>query len=352
MTLPASGTLTFGQINTELGDTSTSTRSLNDAVSRALARVPSGLIALSNFYGQSSGFKQGIFGFGSVLNPPSNMSSTTNIVSSAGVLASDVSGVGVVKRGVQAATFGGDKGIFGFGYTYVGSTTSDNGQNIVSNTGVLASATFATGNARADGAGAGYGNDKGLYGFGVNASASGRVNTRNLISNTGVVASDTSGAGSIRDNLAAATYGYDKAIFGFGFASSPSGRTAITNLISNTGVIATDTAGVGTARTLVAAATFGVDRAIFGFGNASSGSTAVTNLVSNTGVVATDTAGVGTARTAAGCGYGGARGIFGFGGGGTSTVPTNLVSTTGVVASDTTSVATNRTSPAGTSFGQ
>jgi len=350
MTLPASGTLTFGQINTELGDISTSTRSLNDAVSRALARVPSGLIALSNFYGQSSGFKQGIFGFGSGNFSPSFMSSITNIVSSAGVVASDVSGVGNVRRSLQSATFGGDKGIFGFGLSYAGSTTTDLSQNIVSNTGVLASSTFATGNPRDSGAGAGYGNDKGLYAFG-NIFGSGRVNTCNLISNTGVVASDTAGAGTAREALAAATYGYDKAIFGFGFATSPSGRTAVTNLVSNTGVIATDTAGVGTARTTnKGSATFGVDRAIFGFGF-TSGYTAITNLVSNTGVVATDTAGVGTVGDSAACGYGGAKAIFGFKYNGSFTTTTNLVSTTGVVASDTTSAGTARY-PAATSFGQ
>jgi hypothetical protein len=354
MTLNASGVISIGgatagqSINLELGLSATANSSLNDTLLRALASVPSGIISLSNFYGKSSGFKQGIFGFGSGNFPPSFMSNITNIVSSSGVVASDVSGVGNVKRGVQAATFGGDKGIFGFGLIYVGSTTSDNSQNIVSNTGVLASATFATGNSRYDGAGAGYGNDKGLYAFGADF-ATGRVNTCNLITNTGVVASDTAGAGTARDNLAAATYGYDKAIFGFGFATSPSGRTAVTNLVSNTGVIATDTAGVGTART-VGAATFGVDRAIFGFGNASSGVTAITNLVSNTGVVATDTAGVGTARVAAGCGYGGPNAMFAFGGI-SATAITNLVSSTGVVASDTSSVATNR-SPAGTSFGQ
>ncbi len=350
MTLPASGALTFGQINTELGDISTSTRSLNDAVSRALARVPSGLIAVSNFYGKSSGFKQGIFGFGSGNFSPSFMSTITNIVSSAGVVASDVSGVGNIKRALQAATFGGDKGIFGFGYTYVGSTTTTLSQNIVSNTGVVASDTFATGSSRTDGAGAGYGNDKGLYAFGNNF-ATGRVNTRNLITNTGVVASDTAGAGTAREALAAATYGYDKAIFGFGFATSPSGRTAVTNLVSNTGVIATDTAGVGTVRTTnMGAATFGIDRAIFGFGY-TTGYTAITNLVSNTGVVATDTAGVGTVGDSSACGYGGTKAIFGFKYNGSFSTTTNLVSSTGVVTSDTTSAGTARY-PAATSWGQ
>lgn len=356
MTLNASGVISVGgsttgqSINLELGLSATANSGLNNTLFRALANVPSGLIAVSNFYGKSSGFKQGIFGFGSGNFPPSFMSTITNIVSSAGVVASDVSGVGNVKRALQAATFGGDKGIFGFGLTYVGSTTASLSQNIVSNTGVVASDTFATGNSRTDGAGAGYGNDKGLYAFGSNFG-SGRVNTCNLITNTGVVASDTAGAGTAREALAAATYGYDKAIFGFGFATSPSGRTAVTNLVSNTGVIATDTAGVGTARTTnMGAATFGVDRAIFGFGF-TSGYTAITNLVSNTGVVATDTAGVGTVGDSVACGYGGTKAIFGFKYNGSFSTTTNLVSSTGVVASDTTSAGTARY-PAATSWGQ
>ena len=355
MTLNASGTMRIGgstvgqSINLELGLSATATSGLNDSLLRALARVPSGAIALTNFYGQSSGFKQGIFGFGSINVGPSFMSNITNIVSSAGVVASDVSGVGNLKRSLQAATFGGDKGIFGFGLTYVGSTTSTLSQNIVSNTGVVASDTFSSGASRYDGAGAGYGNDKGLYAFGRDFAA-GAVNTCNLISNTGVVASATAGGGTARDSLGAATYGYDKVIFGFGFVGG-SGRTAITNLVSNTGVIATDTAGVGTARTVnMGAATFGVDRAIFGFGNTVSGVTAITNLVSNTGVVASDTAGVGTAGVAPACGYGGSKAIFGFKSSGATNI-TNLVSSTGVVASDTSQVGSIR-SPAGTSFGQ
>ena len=298
MTLPASGALTFGQINTELGDISTSTRSLNDAVSRALARVPSGLIAVSNFYGKSSGFKQGIFGFGSGNFSPSFMSTITNIVSSAGVVASDVSGVGNIKRALQAATFGGDKGIFGFGYTYVGSTTTTLSQNIVSNTGVVASDTFTSGSSRTSGAGAGYGNDKGLYAFGRPFGGS-NVNTRNLIANTGVVASDTAGAGTARQAVFGATYGYDKAIFGFGFTTS---RTAITNLVSSTGVIATDTAGVGTVGDSSACG-YGGTKAIFGFKYNGSFST-TTNLVSSTGVVASDTTSAGTARYPAATSWG------------------------------------------------
>jgi hypothetical protein len=54
--------------------------------------------------------------------------------------------------------------------------------------------------------------------------------------------------------LAAAGYGGDKGIFGYGNQDL---YLSMTNLVSNTGVVATDTAGVGTARIQLAAASYG-----------------------------------------------------------------------------------------------
>jgi hypothetical protein len=169
----------------------------------------------------------------------------------------------------------------------------------------------------------------------------------NLVSNTGIVATDTTGVGLTRYVLAAAGYGGDKGIFGYGFQSGGVGATAITNLVSNTGVVATDTAGVGTIRLFLAAATYGTDKAIFGYGATDANGTnrvSVTNLVSNTGVVASDTAGVGTARIVlAATGYGTTgQAIFGYGLTGSALSITNLVSNTGVVSTDTTGVGTAR----------
>lgn len=50
MTLQASGAISLSNINTELQRSSTALLSLNDADARALAKVPSGIISLSNFY--------------------------------------------------------------------------------------------------------------------------------------------------------------------------------------------------------------------------------------------------------------------------------------------------------------
>jgi hypothetical protein len=56
MTLPASGAISFNAINVELGTAGTTTANINQASYRSLAAVPSGAIALSNFYGKSAQF--------------------------------------------------------------------------------------------------------------------------------------------------------------------------------------------------------------------------------------------------------------------------------------------------------
>jgi hypothetical protein len=54
MTLPASGAISFNAINVELGQAGTTQANINQASYRTLAGVPSGTIALSNFYGKSN----------------------------------------------------------------------------------------------------------------------------------------------------------------------------------------------------------------------------------------------------------------------------------------------------------
>jgi len=251
------------------------------------------------------GGDKAIFGFG--FDSIGYRVSATNLVSSSGVVATDTTGVGTSNRGLAAAGFGGDKAIFGFGNHGVGSLQSTqitNKTNLVSNTGVVSTDTTGVGTAREYLAAAGYGEDKAIFGFGFGSSTSvSRTNITNLVSNTGVVASDTTGVGSARQYLAGAGYGGDKAIFGFGNMQN---ETNITNLVSNTGVVSTDTTGVGTSRTRLSAAGYGGDKAIFGFGiywdssigyYGSDATQNVTNLVSNTGVVASDSTGVGTARS-------------------------------------------------------
>jgi len=285
----------------------------------------------------------GIFGYGVAA---AGITAVTNLVSNAGVVATDVTGVGTARHALAACEYGGDKGIFGYGND--GSITAVT--NLVSNAGVVATDVTGVGTARDGLMACEYGGNKGIFGFGDNGS---RLSLTNLVSNAGVVATDTTGVGTARRQGSACEYGEDKGIFGFGWTASSPYYTGLTNLVSNTGVVATDTAAVGTAKRLGAACSYGTnkDKGIFGFGiNSSGAATAHTNLVSNTGVVGSDVTGVGTARYyLAACEYGQDTGIFGYGVGPVSM--TNLVSNVGVVATDVTGVGTARSELGACSFG-
>jgi len=268
--------------------------------------------------------QKAIFGFGTT---GSNVS-LTNLVNSSGVIAADTTGVGTARNSLAAASYGGDKAIFGFGTTHV--------SNLVSNSGVVASDTSGVGTSRGDLAACGFGLDKAIFGYGADTHS-----ITNLVSNQGVVASDTTGVGTGRGGLAATGYGVDLGIFGYG-----TGFTSVTNKVSNTGVVSANTTGVGTARNYLAAARYGGDKALFGYGSTYSGGYSyysITNLVSNVGVVATDTSGVGTARSdPAASNFGGDKAIFAYGNTGSNVSMSNLVNNVGTVAADVSGVGTAR----------
>jgi len=294
----------------------------------------------------ASGNDEGIFGYGYA--PGVTSVSITNLVSNAGVVATDTTGVGTARNGLAACEYGGDKGIFGYGAPGPLSIT-----NLVSNAGVVTTDVTGVGTARYAQGACGYGGDKGIFGYGSTGSA---VSMTNLVSNAGVVATDVTGVGTARLGVAACEYGDDKGIFGYGSTADwPWVVTAVTNLVSNAGVVATDTTGVGTVRTHLPACSYGDDKGIFGYGAAFSAGAvylSMSNLVSNAGVVATDTTGVGTGRNNLGaCEYGGDKGIFGYGAGVPGSVSiTNLVSNAGVVTTDVTGVGTARYGVAACSF--
>ena len=278
---------------------------------------------------------EGIFGYGVV---GASMKSLTNLVSSVGVVATDTTGVGTARQGAVGCEYGGDKGIFGYGYS--GGNLSMT--NLVSNAGVVATDTTGVGTARDGLAACSYGEDKGIFGYGIVSSV---VSMTNLVSNAGVVGTDVTGVGTARRILAACEYGTDKGIFGYG-----ADTLSMTNLVSNAGVVATDVTGVGTGRFALAACGYGLDKGIFGFGNNGS-DVSVTNLVSNAGVVATDTTGVGSARRyLAATQYGSDKAIFGYGYISAVSSLTNLVSNAGVVATDVTGVGTARNGLGACSF--
>ena len=83
---------------------------------------------------------EGIFGFGD----SGSYVSMTNLVSNAGVVGTDVTGVGTARDNLAATQYGGDKGIFGYGYT----TGLASMTNLVSNAGVVATDVTGVGTAR------------------------------------------------------------------------------------------------------------------------------------------------------------------------------------------------------------
>jgi len=272
--------------------------------------------------------QKGIFGFG---NANGSNTGVTNLVSSSGVVASDVSAVGTARSNIGASTFGGDRAIFAFG--------DSNVSNIVANTGVVQSNVTQVGSAKTSPVGCPFGGDKAIF---SNTTGS---NTTNLVSNQGVIASDTTGVGTQRAAMGGAGFGASNSngIWAYG-----QGGYNISNIISTVGIVSTDITGVGTARYNLAGTMFGGDQGIFGYGYASDQYSG-TNKVSNTGVVASDTSGVGTARNfLAASTYGGDKGLFGYGNGNKSM--TNLVSNTGVVSADVTGVGTGRFELAGAGY--
>ena len=240
------------------------------------------------------------------------------------------------------------KGIFPFGTSFdVPSDTRTyfGTSNIVNDSGVIQSDTSAVGSARAQGAGATFGGDKGIHAFGDDGS--GTINTSNLISNEGVVGSDVTGVGTARLELSAVSYGSGNALFAFGTSSGGVGN--IKNLVSNAGVVATDSSGVGTNSTSRMECSFGgvsAGTAIIAFG-----SSGKINLVSDVGVIASDTnlpGGASSHTQGAGCTFGDDQGIMGYGSGGGQS---NIISNTGGIASDVSRVGLFRISLAACSFG-
>jgi len=113
--------------------------------------------------------------------------------------------------GVVSVIDPNQRGIFGFGWP---SSGYFGGTNLVSTSGVVGSDVSAVGTARAAVASASYGIDKGIFAYGW---AGAFVSISNLVSNSGVVASDTTSiAGTARYKIGGATYGGDKAIFAYG----------------------------------------------------------------------------------------------------------------------------------------
>jgi hypothetical protein len=153
------------------------------------------------------GGDKAIFGYGLA---GSNYSAT-NLVSNIGVVSTDTTGVGTARYYLAAASYGVDKAIFGYGLT--SSVNQVAIINLVSNVGVVATdtSTSTTTMSRGALAAASYGGDKAIFGFGSfynNMTLTQYyVNTTNLVSNLGVVAADVYYIGTGREGVSACSFG-------------------------------------------------------------------------------------------------------------------------------------------------
>jgi hypothetical protein len=285
---------------------------------------------------------KGIFAFGVSANKA--YESATTLVGNSGTLISELStSNGTPRINSAGASYGNGLALFAYGAWNGasgtgGSLTAMNISSKVNSSGVLQSDSTGAGTARAGLGAASYGGDKIVFGFGYNYASNTLLNTLSLADNTGTIVSESSGTGTARASVAAASYGGDKAIFGFGNVTG--GNTNFITLIGNTGTIVSDITTYSTSsvfsKSQVAAASYGGDKAIFAFGYTTSNASSK-NLVDNTGSVASTVGSAGFARHGlAAVGYGGDKAVFGFGATGNYQSMTNTVTNAGVVSIDTT----------------
>ena len=191
------GLFAYGTTSNNQANSNVNTRNLinnsgvvaTDVTGAGTARVMPG----ATRYGSTG---QAIFAFGKY--PSENRVNTRNLVSNTGVVASDVTGAGTVRDDGGATTYGVDTAVFAYG------NNSINQSNLVSNTGVIASDRSGVGEDRSA-RGTNYGGDKGIFAFGY-GSSSDYSNVINLVSNTGVIAASSSGVGTGRNGTAGAGY--------------------------------------------------------------------------------------------------------------------------------------------------
>jgi len=291
--------------------------------------------------------QKALFAFGSTNNGATAVA-TSNIVGSNGVVASDVSGVGTVRRHMAACTFGTDKGIVAYG---AGGNNDSfpmySLSNLISNSGVVAADVTGVGTARFGCGATEYGaSGQAMFAYGHNNTN--YISLKNLVTNQGVVGTDVTGVGTARGYVGAGRYGTGLGIFGYG--NPYDSKVSTTNRVTFEGIIGSDVTGVGTVRYGVKFAEYGTGLGMFAFGGGGFYGNN-TNRVSNTGVVSSDGQAAGTGRMdVAGSSYGGDKGIFGFGYNGSALGVTNLVSNTGTISADVSAVGTARAMLVATGF--
>ena len=124
----------------------------------------------------------------------SNHVSMSNLVNTSGVIGSDVTGVGTAREQPGSARYGSSgQAIFAYGSDsddpYVLSMS-----NLVTSSGVIGSDVSGVGTARGNISASSYGGDKAIFAYGGNPA----VSISNLVNSSGVVGSDVSGVGTDR----------------------------------------------------------------------------------------------------------------------------------------------------------
>jgi hypothetical protein len=245
--------------------------------------------------GATYGFDKGIFCFG---EDNTDFTAITNLCSATGVVATDTAAVsGVSGRYSTGGGYGGDKGIVAMGYSGGPSGVGYTGiSNLISSEGVVAADVSTpgsvTGRAQPMLCPFGLENSNTLIAYGNTPAAQ---NMSNIVSTEGVIGADITGVGTAKGGGGACRYSEGLGVIAYGTGVAPAPYYNNSNKVNISGVVATDTSGVGTARYGVAACGYGGDKGIFAFG-AASGNLGISNLVNTSGVVSSDVAAVGTAR--------------------------------------------------------
>lgn len=241
-----------------------------------------------------------IFGFG--INSTPTALAVTNLVSTTGVVAADVTlGAGYQARGYAAAAgYGLDKAVF-----HGGAPTGNGGYNnvnLVNNTGTMSADEVTlppSPNYKTQAGGATFGLNKAIFTFGYyNPSGTGQSQKNCMIySDTGVWSNDynTTVAG-FHSQGRATGYGNDLAV-----AISDTTRSAATggtstgitafNYISNTGLVSAETNAASTSVLYATgfATRYGVGTALLLYVNSSTATDNTYAYITNTGTVGSDT---------------------------------------------------------------
>jgi hypothetical protein len=354
MALNPSGQISIGgptvgqSINLELGLSATANSSLNQANFRTLAGIPSGTIALSNFYGKSNGTQKSLYWASSI---------GTWVLGSNGLFTSVANTIPTL-LGAGGATYGGDKGQFFGGQTPTPVNQSVCATATSTNTGTISALVNIAQTRVMQTTGASYGNGTTIFGWGQSGPTStAGTNVINYGLSTGGVAASTTTAGNVLRFRSSSSIGTQQAFFAFGSGPAAAFPLSINwNVITTAGVVGANVATSGPTRVTAAAVAYGNGNCIIASGRTQAnnpvGNVQQANNITNALVFGSAYSIAGTTAYArdrpCGSTYGAGSGVI-FGGNSPQLSPSNLaaqrynyISNTGVFGADV----TNTTLPA------